>query len=207
MAKEITAGCQYLRSHDGTWKAVESVEETNDRQTVYNVSVADYHTYFVGSEDWGFSVWGAYSGSCFTGERDAPQGQTTRVFTTTEGPVNLNRAGTGATNAQTGLPTAPGAGGTFVTPTDITNPAALELHLQRSVPPGTTPRYVAEVEVPNPGLRGDPTGDVRPYHGWVAPNTPGARVVRMWEIRWVQDPRGFEVPTLLKFRSGVPRCY
>ncbi len=25
--------------------------------TVYNLSVADYHTYFVGSPDWGFSVW------------------------------------------------------------------------------------------------------------------------------------------------------
>jgi hypothetical protein len=25
--------------------------------TVYNVRVADYHTYFVGKEEWGFSVW------------------------------------------------------------------------------------------------------------------------------------------------------
>ena len=25
--------------------------------TVYNLRVADYHTYFVGSREWGFSVW------------------------------------------------------------------------------------------------------------------------------------------------------
>jgi hypothetical protein len=46
-----------LRSHDGKWTAVGAVEATGEWQKVYNVSVADYHTYFVGDEVWGFSVW------------------------------------------------------------------------------------------------------------------------------------------------------
>jgi hypothetical protein len=33
------------------------VEDTGAWATVYNLRVADYHTYFVGGEDWGFSVW------------------------------------------------------------------------------------------------------------------------------------------------------
>jgi len=127
--------------------------------------------------------------------------QTTRVFTATEGMPNLNRPGTGATGPG-GVPTSPGAGGTFVTPTAPTNPLALESHMANSLPGGTRPTYVAEIEVPTTGLRADPTGDVRPYHGWVAPNTPGARIVRLWEVRWVDDPRGFEVPTFVEVPVG-----
>ena len=29
---------------------------------VYNLRIADYHTYFVGSRDWGFSVWAHNAG-------------------------------------------------------------------------------------------------------------------------------------------------
>jgi len=29
----------------------------NEVETVYNLRVAEHHTYFVGSEAWGFSVW------------------------------------------------------------------------------------------------------------------------------------------------------
>jgi hypothetical protein len=126
------------------------------------------------------------------------QGPPVRVFTTTDAPVDLGRAGTGATGPG-GVPTPRGVGGTFVTTTDITNPRALELHLQRNVPPGSMPRYVTEVEVPPQGVRIDPTEPrIILQNGWVAPNTPGARVVRVWEIRWVQDPRGFDVPTLVE---------
>jgi RHS repeat-associated protein len=136
----------------------------------------------------------------------AAQAQTTRVFTTTSGAVDLGRAGTGATNAQTGTLTAPGAGGTFVTRNNITNPTALERHIQQNVPPGSTPRYVTEIEVPNSGLRVDPT-ELNPpaQNGWIAPNTTGARVVRTWEIRWVPDPqgRGFDVPTLVEVTPAV----
>jgi hypothetical protein len=55
-AKDLHAGDQ-LRSHDGQWKAVESVAESEGLIQVYNLRVAEHHTYFVGSRDWGFSVW------------------------------------------------------------------------------------------------------------------------------------------------------
>jgi hypothetical protein len=46
-----------LCSHDGRLVTVELVSNTYEVTTVYNLRVADYHTYFVGSNDWGFSVW------------------------------------------------------------------------------------------------------------------------------------------------------
>jgi RHS repeat-associated protein len=46
-----------LGSHNGVLGTVEEVTETADLAAVYNLRVADYHTYFVGSEEWGFSVW------------------------------------------------------------------------------------------------------------------------------------------------------
>jgi hypothetical protein len=36
---------------------VEDVLDTGEFETVYNMRVEDHHTYFVGTEDWGFSVW------------------------------------------------------------------------------------------------------------------------------------------------------
>ena len=53
---ELIPGDQ-LSSHDGQWVTVEKVEDTGEYETVYNVRVADFHTYFVGSLEWGFSVW------------------------------------------------------------------------------------------------------------------------------------------------------
>ena len=46
-----------LLSHDGQWVTVEAVTDLKEVATVYNLRVSDYHTYFVGSRDWGFSVW------------------------------------------------------------------------------------------------------------------------------------------------------
>ena len=46
-----------LRSHDGQWLAVESVRDTGREEAVYNCRVAEYHTYFVGDQQWGFSLW------------------------------------------------------------------------------------------------------------------------------------------------------
>ena len=46
-----------LVSHDGQVKLVEDVRDTGEYETVYNVRVADHHTYFVGGPAWGFSVW------------------------------------------------------------------------------------------------------------------------------------------------------
>jgi hypothetical protein len=53
---ELKVG-ERLLSESGAWVAVEAVEETGIWSTVYNVRIADYHTYFVGTEEWGFAVW------------------------------------------------------------------------------------------------------------------------------------------------------
>ena len=52
-----------LLSHDGQIKLVEDVLNTGEYETVYNVRVADDHTYFVGGTAWGFSVW-AHNAGC-----------------------------------------------------------------------------------------------------------------------------------------------
>ncbi|WP_261345324.1 HINT domain-containing protein [Tuwongella immobilis] len=55
-ARSLTPGHR-LRTLDGSTIAVESVAETGQWQPVYNLRVADWHTYFVGDDEWGFSVW------------------------------------------------------------------------------------------------------------------------------------------------------
>jgi large repetitive protein len=55
-AGELLPG-DLLSSHDGQWVAVEAVLDTGDYATVYNLRVAEDHTYFVGCDEWGFSVW------------------------------------------------------------------------------------------------------------------------------------------------------
>ena len=56
-----------VHGKDGEWTTVEDVAETQRVATVYNMRVADFHTYFVGGEEWGFSVW-AHNQSCGVGE-------------------------------------------------------------------------------------------------------------------------------------------
>ncbi|VTR97090.1 polymorphic toxin-type HINT domain-containing protein [Tuwongella immobilis] len=46
-----------LTTITGETVSVEGVHETNRRETVYNLRVSDFHTYFVGCDKWGFSVW------------------------------------------------------------------------------------------------------------------------------------------------------
>jgi hypothetical protein len=46
-----------LSSHDGRWVVVEGIEAKEEYATLYNVKVAEHHTYFVGCKDWGWSVW------------------------------------------------------------------------------------------------------------------------------------------------------
>jgi len=41
---------------DGDWLLVEGVDDTGRVTTVYNFRIADWHTYFVGTEQWGFCV-------------------------------------------------------------------------------------------------------------------------------------------------------
>lgn len=67
MAQEVVAGDKFV-SHDGQCVDVEEVYETGENETVYNLRVADYHTYFVGdSREWGFSVW-AHNAACTVDE-------------------------------------------------------------------------------------------------------------------------------------------
>ena len=39
------------------WKTVEAVVDTGRLETVYNLEIEGDHTYFVGCDEWGFSVW------------------------------------------------------------------------------------------------------------------------------------------------------
>jgi len=55
-AKNLEEG-DLLRSHEGQWLPVESVRDSGESAPVYNLRIADYHTYFVGSREWAFSVW------------------------------------------------------------------------------------------------------------------------------------------------------
>ncbi|MFO0880607.1 MAG: polymorphic toxin-type HINT domain-containing protein, partial [Gemmataceae bacterium] len=55
-AWELRPGDQ-LVGQGGALLRVESVTQTGIVETVYNVRVADWHTYFVGGDEWGFSVW------------------------------------------------------------------------------------------------------------------------------------------------------
>ena len=47
-----------LLSDRGQWVAVEEVRDSKDYVKLYNLRVAEWHTYFVGDVGWGFSVWG-----------------------------------------------------------------------------------------------------------------------------------------------------
>lgn len=52
--QELTPEDRVL-GEDGRWLRVEEAIDTGDWQTVYNFTVADHHTYFVGDDGWG--VW------------------------------------------------------------------------------------------------------------------------------------------------------
>lgn len=56
-ARELSEG-DLLLCHDGSSSVVESVNMTERNDHVYNLRVEADHTFFVGDESWGFSVWG-----------------------------------------------------------------------------------------------------------------------------------------------------
>jgi len=62
-----------LRSDDGSWVVL---EETSPGEVVrvYNVRVSAYHTYFVGHEQWGFSVW-SHNANCLRQAMIAARGK------------------------------------------------------------------------------------------------------------------------------------
>ena len=55
-AGHLVLGDQIL-GHDGTATAVESIAQTGRLESLYNLRVATDRTYFVGSREWGFSLW------------------------------------------------------------------------------------------------------------------------------------------------------
>ena len=55
-AGELQVG-EHLVGHDGKLVQIESIGSTGEVTTVYNLRVADFHTYFVGGGLWGFDVW------------------------------------------------------------------------------------------------------------------------------------------------------
>ena len=55
-AFELTEG-QRLIGHNGQTMPVERIVLTEQSSTVYNLRIAEDHTYFVGQDDWEFSVW------------------------------------------------------------------------------------------------------------------------------------------------------
>src|SRR5262249_31156891 len=55
-AADLATG-DWLLAADGSWVPVEEVFDTGAWEVVYNLRVADHHTYFVGEEHWGFAVW------------------------------------------------------------------------------------------------------------------------------------------------------
>ena len=50
-------GGDRIATLSGEWVSVEEVFDTQEWEPVYNLRVADFHTYFVGDEHWGFAAW------------------------------------------------------------------------------------------------------------------------------------------------------
>jgi serpin B len=46
-----------MSTNRGDWAEVEKIVDTGISESVYNLRVADHHTYFIGSKAWGFAVW------------------------------------------------------------------------------------------------------------------------------------------------------
>jgi Pretoxin HINT domain len=55
-ARELMVG-DLLRSHDGQFVVVKDICEGGYEEAVYNCRINEYHTYFIGGESWGWSVW------------------------------------------------------------------------------------------------------------------------------------------------------
>ena len=53
-----------IATASGEWVEVTEVFDTGVYEKVYNLQVADYHTYFVREEGWNFEIW-AHNTACF----------------------------------------------------------------------------------------------------------------------------------------------
>jgi Pretoxin HINT domain len=63
-AKDLQVGDK-LTCQDGSTVTIEGLRQTDQWQPVYNLRIADYHTYFVGDDSWGWAVW-AHNSACET---------------------------------------------------------------------------------------------------------------------------------------------
>jgi len=113
------------------------------------------------------------------------KGDIQKVYTTTDGPVDLNRQPSGVEGSSESF------GGTYVTKSDITNPDNLVDHMN-VVPPkigreSSYPNRVTEIEVPSTSLKPDPSvSNPTPGTSWLPPKTPGAKVTREFSV--TEDP-------------------
>ncbi|QVL31346.1 hypothetical protein KIH39_21240 [Telmatocola sphagniphila] len=55
-AQELVIGDRVLGSK-GEWLTIRDLLDTGEFETVYNMRIADHHTYFVGDDRWGWDVW------------------------------------------------------------------------------------------------------------------------------------------------------
>jgi hypothetical protein len=105
-AGELQEG-DLISTHEGRWVAAEGVEDTGEYGTVYNLRVAEYHTYFVGCQEWGWSVWAHNrGGGCGDGYDRASQNRAAEreiqdQLRTTQG---MKRQQTGGAGLLSGLP-------------------------------------------------------------------------------------------------------
>jgi hypothetical protein len=86
--RELAVG-DLLLCEGGGWVAVEDLLDTGEVETVYNMRVADHHTYFVGEIGWGCAVWA--HNLCWYFPRLDSMGRLQRVF----GKVRPADLGTG----------------------------------------------------------------------------------------------------------------
>jgi hypothetical protein len=83
-----------LLSDDGQLIPVEGVADSGQQETVYNLRVSDYHTYFVSGEEWGFSVWAhnaSYSDKAFQRQKGHVKWVAENAYM--EGPAKAYQSG------------------------------------------------------------------------------------------------------------------
>jgi hypothetical protein len=70
-ANELGRG-DLLRTDAGGWVKVEAVVDTGECAIVYNLQIEEFHTYFVGGQEWGFAIWAHNAGCPLTADQLAP---------------------------------------------------------------------------------------------------------------------------------------
>jgi hypothetical protein len=207
-ADELWEGAE-LVGHDGITTKITQIEPTREYAVVYNVRVADWHTYFVGAADWGFSVWvhNLYASAFQAAAAAAISGNPAVAswFTSgspaenaARGVVNMSAAQTqptpGGQTAQQGLPTTE-----YRAPVNGAEPGvSIDVWRFNSIPdqhpiapPGKTTCHNCHGETfglsLDNGQRVSPvSGDVqeiltRGFERMVSPETPAVGDVIIWE--------------------------